>query len=86
MFLDNYHHLKKNEIYTLFLLVLFSIFARIPAIFIFGDTNLDNEWGVLVNNLINQLHLNIFENNTGKTNLIEFALKGSNINFSLDQN
>ena len=53
MFLDNYHHLKKNEIYTLFLLVLFSIFARIPAIFIFGDTNLDNEWGVLVNNLIN---------------------------------
>ena len=54
MFLDNYHHLKKKEIYTLVLLVLFSIFVRIPAIFIFGDTNLDYEWGVLVINIIRE--------------------------------
>ena len=52
MFLNNYHHLKKKEIYTLILLIIFSIFIRIPTIVIFGDTSLDNEWGVLVNNLI----------------------------------
>ena len=52
MFLNNYHHLKKKEIYTLILLIIFSIFIRIPTIAVFGDTSLDNEWGVLVNNLI----------------------------------
>jgi 4-amino-4-deoxy-L-arabinose transferase-like glycosyltransferase len=52
MFLNNYHHLKKKEIYAIILLVTFSFFARIPVIIIFGDTSLDNEWGVLVNNLI----------------------------------
>ena len=53
MFLNNYHHLKKKEFYTLVLLIIFSIFIRIPSIIIFGDTSLDNEWGVLVNNLVN---------------------------------
>ena len=52
MFLNNYHHLKKKEVYSLILLIIFSIFIRIPTIVIFGDTSLDNEWGNLVNNLI----------------------------------
>ena len=53
MFLGNYHHLKNKEIYILALLVLFSIFIRVPVIFLFGDTSLENEWLILVNNLIN---------------------------------
>jgi len=35
----------------LFFLFLFSFLIRIPVIFIFGDTRLDNEWGIIVNNL-----------------------------------
>ena len=53
MFLGNYYHLKNKEIYILALLVLFSIFIRVPVIFLFGDTSLENEWLILVNNLIN---------------------------------
>ena len=53
MFLGNYHHLKNKEIYVLTLLILFSIFIRIPVIFLFGDKGLENEWLVLVNNLVN---------------------------------
>ena len=71
MFLNNYHHLKKKEIYTLILLIIFSIFIRIPTIAIFGDTSLDNEWGVLVNNLIVHGTLAInYQNN----NLHEYLL------------
>jgi len=51
MFLNNYQHLKNKEIYLLFFLFLFSFLIRIPGIFIFGDTRLDNEWGIIVNNL-----------------------------------
>ena len=36
----------------LILLFLLTIFVRIPAVFLFGDVNLDNEWGIIVNNLI----------------------------------
>ena len=71
MFLNNYHHLKKKEIYTLILLIIFSIFIRIPTIAIFGDTSLDNEWGVLVNNLIVHGTLAI---NYQNDNLYEYLL------------
>ena len=53
MFLDNYHNLKNKEIYLLILLILFSIFIRIPVIFLYGDAVLENEWLILVNNLTN---------------------------------
>ena len=53
MFLKNYHYLKNKEIYLLILLILFSIFIRIPIIFLYGDIALENEWLILVNNLTN---------------------------------
>ena len=53
MFLENYHYLKNKEIYLLILLILFSIFIRIPVIFLYGDAGLENEWLILVNNLTN---------------------------------
>ena len=49
--MNNYQHLKNKETYLLFFLFLFSFLIRIPVIFIFGDTRLDNEWGIIVNNL-----------------------------------
>ena len=51
MYLNNYQHLKNKETYLLFFLFLFSFLIRIPVIFIFGDMRLDNEWGIIVNNL-----------------------------------
>ena len=51
MYLSNYQHLKNKETYLLIFLFLFSFLIRIPGIFIFGDTRLDNEWGIIVNNL-----------------------------------
>ena len=51
MYLNNYQQLKNKETYLLIFLFLFSFFIRIPSIFIFGDTNLENEWKILVNNL-----------------------------------
>ena len=51
MYLNNYQHLKNKETYLLFFFFLFSFLIRIPVIFIFGDTRLDNEWGIIVNNL-----------------------------------
>ena len=51
MYLNNCQHLKNKETYLLFFLFLFSFLIRIPVIFIFGDTRLDNEWGIIVNNL-----------------------------------
>ena len=53
MYLNNYQHLKNKETYLLIFLFLFSFFIRIPSIFIFGDTSLDNEWKILVNHLTN---------------------------------
>ena len=52
MYLNNYQYLKRKETFVVILLVLFSAAVRIPIILIFGDTNLENEWGILVNNLI----------------------------------
>ena len=37
----------------LFWLVILSFFTRFGVGYTFGDQNIDNEWGILVNNLIN---------------------------------
>ena len=52
MFLNSYHQSKNKEIYVLALLILFSIVIRIPVILMYGDTSLEHEWEILVNNLI----------------------------------
>jgi 4-amino-4-deoxy-L-arabinose transferase-like glycosyltransferase len=64
MFLNNYHQLKSKEIYVLTLLILFSAFIRIPIILLYGDTSLEHEWELLVNNLIEhgKLVYEIFDN------------------------
>ncbi len=64
MFLNNYHQIKSKEIYVLTFLILFSAFIRIPVILIYGDSNLEHEWELLVNNLIEhgQLVYEIFDN------------------------
>ena len=53
MFLKNYNYLKNKEIYIIILLILFSIVIRIPVVFLYGDTGLENEWRILINNLTN---------------------------------
>ncbi len=64
MFLNSYHQIKSKEIYVLTFLILFSAFIRIPVILIYGDLSLENEWKLLVNNLIEhgQLVYEIFDN------------------------
>ena len=59
MYLNNYLDIEKKEIFTIFLLIIFSALIRIPVIIIFGDTNLENEWAQLVNSLINQKGLSM---------------------------
>ena len=51
MYLNNYTYLEKRETFIIILLLLFSIFIRIPIILLYGDTNLENEWAALYNNL-----------------------------------
>ena len=53
MFLNNNQFSKKKETFVLFSLILISVLIRIPVILIFGDTSLEHEWKILVNNLIN---------------------------------
>ena len=48
-----YQHRIKNEILLIVLLFFISVAIRVPIIIIFGDTNLENEWATLFNNLIN---------------------------------
>ena len=52
MYLDNYQHLKKMATSKLAFLILLSFLIRIPVILIFGDSGLEHEWKVLVNNLV----------------------------------
>jgi len=63
MYLNSFQHLKNKETYLLIFLFLFSFIIRIPSIFIFGDTSLENEWRILVNNLTDY----------GKFSLINFG-------------
>jgi len=43
----------KNENYLILILVLFSALIRMPIVIVMGDTTLENEWGVLLYNLVN---------------------------------
>ena len=52
MLVKNYRQFKNKETNILILLVLLSVFIRIPIILIYGDTSLDHEWKHLVHNLI----------------------------------
>jgi len=52
MYFNNFQHLKGKESTIIILLILFSVLIRIPAILMFGDTSLENEWKDLVENLI----------------------------------
>ena len=49
---NNYQYLKSKEMFILALLISLSILIRVPTMLIFGDTALENEWKVLVDNLI----------------------------------
>ena len=51
MLFDNYYHSKNKETHLLTLLILVSIFIRVPVIFLYGDTSLQNEWRLLVDSL-----------------------------------
>ena len=52
MYLNNYQHLKNKETFLFIFLILFSVLIRIPTIILFGDVSLENEWKILVDNLI----------------------------------
>ena len=60
MHLNSFQRLKNKETYLLIFLFLFSFLVRIPAIVIFGDTSLENEWEIIVNNLTNYGKLSLF--------------------------
>jgi hypothetical protein len=65
MFLNNYNQIKNKEIYFVLFLILFSIIVRLPVVFMFGDTNIENEWGNLYENLI--IHGKLIYENFGET-------------------
>lgn len=50
---NNYKFFRNKETLIVFFLVIFSAIVRIPIILLFGDSNLENEWGPLATNLIN---------------------------------
>ena len=52
MFLHNCHQIKNKDIYVILFLILFSIVVRLPVVLMFGDTNIENEWGNLYENLV----------------------------------
>jgi len=52
MLLNKYNLINNKEIYTLILLILFSISVRIPFVAVYGDGGLQNEWNALVLNLV----------------------------------
>ena len=56
MFLYNYLKSENNnnkETLLIILLLSLSFIVRVPVILIFGDSTLDNEWGIIHYNLIN---------------------------------
>ena len=46
-------HIRKN----IFLLITLSFIIRLVSIYLFHDTRIDNEWGILLNNLIKFIEL-----------------------------
>ena len=45
--------MTKIQKYYLFIILILSITARTISIYLFGDTEVSNEWGILLNNLEN---------------------------------
>ena len=52
MYLNIYQYLKNKETFITILLICLSFLVRIPTIFVLGDTALENEWKILVSNLV----------------------------------
>ena len=52
MYLNSYQLPIKKETLILSILFIFSFLLRIPIILFYGDTSLENEWGVIFNNLV----------------------------------
>lgn len=52
MYLMNFQSLKEKITSSLVLLLVISIFTRIPVVLFLGDNNLENEWRIIVNNLV----------------------------------
>jgi len=46
------HLYLKNEKFVLLLIFLISVLIRIPAVHFYGDTSIENEWGIIVHNLV----------------------------------
>ena len=44
----------------LYLLIIFSFLIRIVVVYHYGDIRLENEWGILVNNLYNHGKLSLY--------------------------
>ena len=49
---NNYQYFKNKETLLIISLIFLSILARIPIILMYGDTNLDHEWKILLDNLV----------------------------------
>ena len=52
MYMNSYQYLNNKETRLLIFLFLFSFVVRVPVVLIYGDTALEHEWKVLVNNLV----------------------------------
>tara|TARA_Y100000590_G_scaffold423240_1_gene528934 strand:- start:1862 stop:3088 length:1227 start_codon:yes stop_codon:yes gene_type:complete len=52
MYFNNFQYLKNKKIFILSFLILSSALIRIPIIIFYGDASLENEWKILVSNLI----------------------------------
>jgi len=73
MLLYNYLKFRNNKGSLLIILLFFSsLFARIPVILILGDVTLENEWGVMLKNLVN--HNTLSQQSFGEFLLPNLAL------------
>ena len=46
--------MTKIQKYYLFIILILSIISRIITIYLYGDTEVSNEWGIILNNLENK--------------------------------
>ena len=53
MSFNNHKKITFREFGLLSFLMLFSLIIRVPFIFNIGDLNLDNEWRMILDNLVN---------------------------------
>ena len=52
MFLNKLKKLQKRESFLILLLFFLSFLVRVPVILTLGDVEIENEWTVLLNNLV----------------------------------